>query len=184
MDSITGVIPAGTTSAALVALNDLMTTFADLTGVRLNADEAPDSVSFAPVLRNPKARSNRQHFMMQSALECFAVRSCDWKLCLCPGSGAPDQWLIEPLTDLSWKTSIATFGRDPSRNYLKTAPFVQLFNLVDDVHEDNNVAAKHPDRVAALVAILEKSSSAGRSSPGPPLKNEKRAVIHQRLPDF
>ena len=179
-----GVIPAGATSAALVALNDLITTFADLTGVSLGSEEAPDSISFAPVLRDPKARSNRQQFIMQSALECFAVRDGDWKLCLSPGSGAPDEWLIEPLSEPSWKAAFTAFGRNPTREDLKAATFVQLFNLADDPHEDRNLAASHHARVAAMVALLERSIDGGRSTPGPPLKNDKKVVIHQRLPDF
>ena len=179
-----GVIPAGATSAALVALNDLITTFADLTGVSMGSEEAPDSISFAPVLRDPKARSNRQHFIMQSALESFAVRDGDWKLCLSPGSGAPDEWLIEPLSEPSWKAAFAAFGRNPTREDLKAEPFVQLFNLADDPHEDRNLAASRPDRVAAMVALLEQSIDGGRSTPGPPMKNDRKVIIHQRLPDF
>lgn len=178
------VIKGGTTSDALVALNDLMATFAELTDANLNADEATDSFSFAHVLRDSKARSSRQHFIMQSAEDCFVVRSGNWKLCLCPGSGAQDQWLIEPLSKASWKASLADFGKAPTREDLKTFPFVQLFNLADDIHEDHNVAANHPDRVAAMVAILEQNIKKGRSTPGPQMKNDKKVVIHQRLPDF
>jgi arylsulfatase A-like enzyme len=177
-------IAAGTTSNALVALNDLMATFAELTGVSLNADEAPDSVSFANVLRDAKAQSNRQHFIMQSAEECFVVRSGDWKLCLCPGSGAKDQWLIEPLSELSWKMAITSFGKAVTRDDLKAAPFVQLFNLADDIQENHNVAANHPERVVAMVAILEQHIKEGRSTPGPRLQNHRKVVVHKRLPDF
>ena len=178
------VIKGGSTSDALVGLNDFMATFADLSGAELNSDEAPDSVSFASLLRDPKAPPTRQHLVMQSAQESFVVRDGDWKLCLCPGSGAQDQWLIEPLSTVSWKKALADFGKDPSREDLKRAPFVQLFNLANDLHEDHNVAADHPDRVAAMVAVLEEHIQNGRSTPGPMLKNEKNVLIHQQLPDF
>ena len=178
------VIREGSTSDALVGLNDFMATFAELSGAELNSDEAPDSVSFASLLRDPKASPTRQHLVMQSAQESFVVRDGDWKLCLCPGSGAQDQWLIEPLTTVSWKKALADFGKDPSREDLKRAPFVQLFNLANDLHEDHNVAADHPDRVAAMVAVLEEHIQNGRSTPGPTLKNEKNVLIHQQLPDF
>ena len=119
-----------------------------------------------------------------ASLGTRAVRDGDWKLCLSPGSGAPDEWLIEPLSEPSWKAAVAAFGRNPTREDLKAAPFVQLFNLADDPHEDRNLAASHHDRVAAMVALLERSIDGGRSTPGPPLKNDKKVVIHQRLPDF
>ncbi|MCB1209206.1 MAG: arylsulfatase [Verrucomicrobiales bacterium] len=178
------VIRGGTTSDALVGLNDFMATFAELSGVKLASDEAVDSVSFASVLRDPKAASPRRNLIMQSAQECFVVRDGDWKLCLCPGSGANDQWLIEPLMTASWKKALASFGRAPTREDLKKAPFVQLFDLATDVHEDHNVAADHPDLVAAMVSVLAKSIDEGRSTPGPTLENDKRGIIHQRLPDF
>ena len=29
----------------------------------------------------------------------------------------------------------------------------ELYNLAEDIHEDNNIAASHPEKVAELVAI-------------------------------
>ena len=70
---------------------------------------------------------------------------------------------------------------------LLKAPFVQLFNVGNDPHEDRNLAAKHPDRVAAMVALLKKQIEQGRSTPGPKLKNDKNVRIiytnDRRLPD-
>lgn len=177
-------IEAGRTSDALVSLSDLMATFAELSGARLDADEAPDSVSFASVLRDPNAPSHRRNLIMQSADESFVVRDGDWKLCLCPGSGAADHWLIEPLSTPSWQKALAEFGKDPTREDLTRAPFVQLFDLATDPHEDRNVAADHPERVAAMVAVLETAIREGRSIPGPRLKNDKDALVHPRVPEF
>lgn len=179
-----GVIEAGRTSNALVGLNDLMATFAELSGAVLGPDEAPDSTSFASVLRDPQASVPRQQLIMQSATECFVLRDGAWKLCLCPGSGADDQWLIEPLMTASWKKALADFGNQPGREDFKKAPFVQLFNLAEDVHEDHNLTDAHPDRVAAMVAMLERSIAGGRSTPGPTLQNDKNIILHQRLPQF
>ncbi|MCB1066463.1 MAG: arylsulfatase [Verrucomicrobiae bacterium] len=178
------VIKGGSTSNALVGLNDLMATFAELTGVELGDDEAPDSISFASVLRDPTAPSNRQHLIMQSAQESFVVREGDWKLCLCPGSGASDQWLIEPLSTVSWKQALVDFEGKPTREDLLKSPFVQLFNLATDPHEDHNLAADHPARVASMVEALKGDIREGRSTPGPRLTNDKNVVIHQRFPDF
>ena len=178
------VINGGSTSDALVGMNDLIATFAELSGADMNSDEAPDSVSFATLLRDPKAPPTREHLVMQSAQESFVVRDGDWKLCLCPGSGAQDEWLIAPLSTVSWKKALTDFGKDPSRGDLKKAPFVQLFDLSKDLHENHNIAADHADRVAAMVAVLENHIQNGRSTPGPKLKNDKNVVIHQQLPDF
>ena len=85
-------IQAGTESDALVGLCDLMATFSELIGHKLGEKEGPDSVSFAKVLRNHNAGTQRQHLIMQSANEAFVVRDGYWKLCLAPGSGARGIW--------------------------------------------------------------------------------------------
>ncbi len=68
-------------------------------------------------------------------------------------------------------------------DFLK-APFVQLFNLAEDPHEDRNLAAQHLDRVSKMVELLQQDIQDGRRVPGPKLTNAKNVVIHQRLPDF
>jgi arylsulfatase A len=62
---------------------------------------------------------------------------------------------------------------------------VQLFNVAEDIHEDHNLAAKHPERVQKMVALLRKQIDDGRSTPGPKLANG-RDVIHlfPRVPKF
>jgi arylsulfatase A-like enzyme len=49
---------------------------------------------------------------------------------------------------------------------------VQLYNLADDHGETTNRAAEQPERVAAMKALLEKLIADGRSTPGPPQKND------------
>jgi arylsulfatase A len=176
-------IEAGRTSDALVGLNDLMATLAELSGTSLNAEEGPDSVSFASVLRDADSESPRRHLLMQSAQEVFVVRDGDWKLCLGPGSGAKDLHLIEPLSSVSWTNALADFTPPLDRQKLTKSPFVQLFNLASDPHEDHNLAAEYPAQIGAMVALLEQNIKAGRSNPGPALTNDRRVLIHQRLPD-
>ncbi|MGY8718392.1 MAG: sulfatase-like hydrolase/transferase, partial [Verrucomicrobiia bacterium] len=122
-------IEAGRTSDALVGLNDLMATLAEISGTSLSAEEGPDSVSFASVLRDADSDSPRRHLLMQSAQEVFVVRDGDWKLCLGPGSGTKDLHLIEPLSSVSWTNALADFKPPLNRQKLTKPPFVQLFNL-------------------------------------------------------
>ena len=42
---------------------------------------------------------------------------------------------------------------------------IQLYDLAADLGEQNNVAAEHPDRVAAMKVTYEKLIAAGRSTP-------------------
>ena len=60
---------------ALVGLNDFLATFAELIGVDLPQDVGPDSISFARRLSDPQSAGGRQNLVMQSALECFVVRT-------------------------------------------------------------------------------------------------------------
>ena len=65
------------------------------------------------------------------------------------------------------------------------APFVQLFNVAAAPHEDQNLAAQAPERVARMVALLRQQITNGRSTPGPKLANgQPRINISQRVPEF
>jgi len=69
---------------------------------------------------------------------------------------------------------------------LLRSPFVQLFDLAKDPHEDRNLAAEYPARVKKMVALLQQQVENGRSTPGPKLKNDKNVKIvnisDRRLP--
>lgn len=186
-----GVIPGGTSCDALVGLNDFMATFAELTGAQLGDNEAPDSISFAALLRNPKAMGTRRNLIMQS-IGPFVVRQDKWKLCLCPGSGSNARSMNSfgnfPSPEDAWRNAFEQFTDKPKVSDLFQAPFVQLYDLAVDPHEDNNLAETHPKRVEQMVSLLMKQVEAGRSTPGPRLKNDKNVRVvnpmDRRLPDI
>lgn len=60
---------------------------------------------------------------------------------------------------------------------------VQLYNLADDLAENKNLAATHPERVRAMRARFEKIITDGRSTPGPGQKNDVRVNRYPRQPD-
>jgi len=41
----------------------------------------------------------------------------------------------------------------------------QLYNLANDLGENKNVAAEHPDRVQEMTAVLDRIREQGRSRP-------------------
>jgi arylsulfatase A len=186
-----GVVPQGSTSDALVGLNDFMATFAELTGVKLGDDEAPDSISFANLLRNPEAKGTRRNLIMQSVVP-FVIRDGSWKLCICPGSGMPGNSENGagnvPSPENAWRKALSQFSNVPKESELLKAPFVQLFNLANDPHEDHNLAAKNPGRVARMISLLKKQIERGRSTHGPKLENDQYIKIidtsGRRLPEF
>lgn len=184
-----GVIPKGTTCDSLVGLCDLMATFADLTDQELGGNEAPDSISFAPLLHDPNSRPARTNLVMESTMH-FAIREGDWKLCLSPASGitalSENGAGNDPLPEEAWRKALKRFGGKPTNADLLQAPFVQLYNLASDPGETNDLAEGHPDRVMQLVALLQEQVKNGRSTPGPKLENDKQVLIvnpnDRRLP--
>ena len=185
------VIPKGTTCGSLVGLCDLMATFADLTDQELGGNEAPDSISFAPLLRDPNGPATRTNLVMESTMH-FAIREGDWKLCLSPASGitalSENGVGNDPLPEEAWRKALKRFGGKPTDVDLLKAPFVQLYNLASDPSETNDLADAHPDRVVQLVALLQEQVKNGRSTPGPKLENDKQVHIvnlnDRRLPSI
>ena len=162
-----------------------MSTFAELIGIDLQPDVGPDSISFAKLLRDPDRIGERRTLIMQSGLECFVFRDGDWKLCLCPGSGARGIYGNVPSQENAWRSALESTSGSFSEDELIGPRFVQLFNLAVDLHEDRNLAQQHPERVTQMIAILQQQITSGRSTPGPKLTNDKPKIrLHQRLPEF
>ncbi len=170
------VVSPGSTCDRLVGLQDLMATLADVAGARLQDHHAPDSVSMLPLLTDPRAQPTRGSMVLEAA-SAKAVRSGAWKLALCPGSGCEGRFGNTPRRGEAWRRALELFGRHPSSPAeLAQSPFVQLFNLDDDPGETMNLASRHPDKVRELLKLLETQISAGRSTPGRPLKNDRQVI--------
>jgi len=145
-------VKAGGKSDQLLCLTDLMATAADIVGAKLPANAAEDSVSFLPALLGTDKAPLREAVVHHSINGSFAVRQANWKLELCRDSGG-------------WS--------EPRPGTPKAAglPSVQLFDLGQDIGEQNNLQDKHPDVVARLTKLLEKYVADGRSTPGTPQQN-------------
>lgn len=180
-----GVVPAGARCDSLIGLNDLPATFADITGTRLKSSQAPDSVSLLPLLKNPRAEAVRKNLVFRST-HAFAFRSGQWKLLLCPGSGCAGRYGNTPPTGKAWKDAVRKFGRAPKTpREFEAAPFVQFYNLENDVGESKNRAGTFPKRVQTLVRELRRQVSAGRSTPGATLSNDVSQIniVRKRVPN-
>ncbi len=147
-------VKAGSRSDALVGLNDLVATVADIVEIELDPAVVPDPISYYPVLKNPKAESPRKTLVMQSPL-AFVIRHENWKLAFTPSSGARGVWGTMPDPEKAWGGALSAFGKKPTNADLRRAPFVQLFDLDADIHEDENVAARRPYMVDQLNGLFE-----------------------------
>jgi arylsulfatase A-like enzyme len=157
------VVKAGSKSDEILCTTDLMATLADITGTKLNDNEGEDSYSFLPILQGEDLNEPlREATIHHSINGSFAIRKGDWKLCMCPGSGG-------------W-----SFPR-PNSKEAKTLPKVQLYNLKEDVGEQNNLEAKYPEKVKELKALLTRIILDGRSTKGAvqandPIKKEWKQI--------
>ncbi|MDD2599604.1 MAG: arylsulfatase [Kiritimatiellae bacterium] len=112
-------------SAALITHTDFMLTFADLLGVKLPEGAAPDSQNSLKALLGEDPKGNP--YMVEEAVG-YALRHGDWKL------------VMESVRQKA--------GEE------KGALKFKLYNLGNDIGEQHDVAANHPERVAQLSKIL------------------------------
>jgi arylsulfatase A-like enzyme len=180
-----GKISPGTSCDELIGLQDFLATAAEVAGVRLAKDEAPDSVSLVPLFKNPSAKGTRDSLILQGA-PALAFHSGPWKLALCPGSGCPGRFGNSPKSADAWRAAVESFGKRPrSQPDLEQAPFVQLFRLDKDPGETKNVAAEHPEKVRQLLARMRQQIETGRSTPGPKIQNDRKKIpMFRGVPRF
>ncbi len=150
-------IQAGASCDHPICLTDLFATTADILLAPLPDGAAEDSVSFLPALAGLPVSSARDGIVHHSISGHFGYRQGRWKLLLARGSGG-------------WSSPNE---RQAAKQHL---PAVQLYDLSIDPGEQHNLAEKHPDRVAALVSLLERDVARGRSTPGPEAKNDTRNI--------
>ncbi len=180
-----GVTAPGGSCDALIGLQDLLATSAEIAGEKLDAEEAPDSVSFLPLLKNPAAKGARETLVVQGA-PAMAFHSGPWKLALCPGSGCAGRYGNSPPQEEAWKKALGDYGKKPAnRKELERAPFVQLFRLDSDPGETKNLAADHPEKVKELFKLISEQITAGRSTPGPRIANDRERIdLFRGIPRF
>jgi arylsulfatase A len=148
-----GKIQPGSTNGQLSSLVDFMATCADILQVKLPAHAGEDSVSMLPAWLGQATASAHEAVVFHSINGSFAIQQGDWKLELCSGSGG---WGLPK----------------PGSAQAKALPPVQLYNMSADLGERTNEYANHPELVARLTKLLEKYVADGRSTPGPPQKND------------
>jgi arylsulfatase A len=158
-----GRIPAGTTTGALISLNDFYATACAAAGLPPPSGDGIDSINQLPVLEDPTAGSLR-HEMTHLAISKpgVALRSGDWLF-------IPAQGSLGVTTDpkMAWAMQFEEIGLvnsdfNPDGTLKPDAPTVQLYNLKDDPSQAVNLAAKNPDKARELSARLEELRASAR----------------------
>ncbi len=155
-------LKSGIECDALVGLQDIFGTVADILDVDLPPAVAVDSFSFLGHLEASDA-PKRTSLVHHSINGSFALRKADWKLCFCPDSGG---W-SEP--------------KPNAKNSAKLPP-LQLFQLSKDPSETKNVATEHPQVVEELKQELQKLIEQGRSTRGPNQENTVKVKAPKMIP--
>jgi arylsulfatase A-like enzyme len=128
-------------SDALVCQIDLLSSLAALSGQALAQADAPDSFEVLSALVG-KSTDGRDHLVEHAG--ALALRQGSWKL-IEGGKG--------PKRNANTNTEL---GNDPQP---------QLYNLADDIAEQRNLTASHPERVEQMSAMLDQIRQRGRSRP-------------------
>jgi arylsulfatase A len=146
-----GRIKAGTQCAEVTGTIDILPTFAGLAGARINSERIIDGRDISPLLfGTPGAKSPHEAYYFYQMDQLQAVRSGPWKL----------------FVDMQSKKR--NWGKPEGKSQLK------LFNLVKDIHEDNNIAGQNPKVVQRILALAEKARE-DLGDVGQPGKNQRSA---------
>ncbi|MBC7966240.1 MAG: sulfatase [Fuerstia sp.] len=148
-----GKIPPETTTHEITSMMDLLPTFATLAGAQLPGNRI-DGGNIWPLMAGATdASSPHQAFYYFKGLKLEAVRKGSWKLHLAVSEPAGN--------GKAGKKNGKQAGSD-------SAPTPQLFNLDEDVSESTNLAEKHPEIMAELMALAqEMDSDLGNEKIGP-----------------
>ncbi len=158
-------IKPNSTSSQLVCLSDFMATFAEMLSVDLPETQAEDSKSFLSTFTGGIPKNPREAIIHHSFPGRFSIRQGDWKLLLAPGSGG---WTAP-------KDIEATEAGLPE---------MQLYNINEDLSEEDNLLEKYPEKVDSLINLLEKIVSEGRSTPGKKLENDTQIDIRKTYMNY
>lgn len=161
-----GTIPAGTVCDELVATMDLLPTFAALAGGAPPVGRRIDGYNIAGLLHGePGARTPYSAFYYYQEQQLQAVRSGPWKLFL----------------------PLKADARHPHFRPGEESRAL-LFNLVEDIGSEHDVAGAHPDVVARLQALAGAAREelgdtdrpgAGQRAPGK-VDDPKPQLLHSR----
>lgn len=137
-------IAPGSTVPTVICLSDLLATCAEVVDEGLPAHAGEDSVTLLPLLLGESdVESERQAIVHHSVFGMFALREARWKLIFGRGSGGN----TEPIS------------LDPAPG----EPLGQLYDMVTDVSETDNVWLEQSDVVERMTALLERYRRQGHS---------------------
>ena len=163
-----GRIPPGQVSEEVLASIDIFPTIVRAAGGDLPADRVIDGADIMPLLEGRVRESPHEGIFAMGGIELKLVRSGRWKLHV----RAPQPGFVCREDKAGWKdprgpdgiTIIAQFEQaDPTQcPGVNTGPApkeLMLFDMRADRSEQRDVAAEHPEVVARLKAIFDRTDA-------------------------
>ena len=137
----------------LICTTDLFATVADILQISYSDNVAEDSYSFLSALNLVSKAAVRTSIVHHSINGSFAYRKNEWKAIFCPGSGG-------------WS--------DPRPNSpgIEKLPKFQLYNLNEDIAEENNLQDQYPEILLQYKEELSHIILSGRSTEGAQQEND------------
>ena len=164
--TVPGITKSNTVTRQLAESVDIFPTLAEAAG--LPAPVGPqviDGVSLAGLLRGEDLpTSPRKNYYYYQSGDLSGVREGKWKYIACPGSGG--------------------WGKPKTKDAAKEAktkglPLMQLYDMEQDLGEQNNLAASKPETAERLRKLLDTQIEKGRTTPGPAQKNDMPVVVEK-----
>ena len=124
-------IPPNTKSSAITSTLDILPTFAAIAGAHPPKDRIIDGKNIWPILSGKNNNHPRDAFFYYQMDQLQAVRSGKWKL------------------TLAMESKKRNWGKPEGKKELA------LYDLKNDIHEDNNVAESNPQIVKKLQSFAE-----------------------------
>lgn len=138
-----GVIPAGSVCNEIATGADLFTTFTDLAGSKIPEDRVIDGKNILSLMKGEKGAKVHEYFAGYQAFGIMmSVRKDNWKLAV----PSPKTWSIAALD--TW----------------------QLYNLDNDLGEQNDLSKKFPEKVNELKELAQRVDAAIKTNKPLPKK--------------
>jgi arylsulfatase A len=151
-------IPAGTVSAESITGMDLLPTLTQLAGGDIPKDRVLDGKDIWPLLAGePGAKSPHEAIYYMRGRGVQGVRVGDWKYLVdeAPEKEEKKVELTAEEQNLPRKEQKALIKERSKPTSRKPEPTAALYDLSNDIGEQNNLIAKHPEVVAPLKERIE-----------------------------
>lgn len=138
-----GTIKAGTVSTHVSGFQDLLPTAAELSGAKLTAET--DGLSLIPTLLGKEGQQQHSHLYWAFNEQGGKIAVLKWP------------WKLIHLNTGAKREGEPAKGKNKGKNQEPKPLQKLLYNLDQDIGEETNLAAKHPEIVTELESLMQSS---------------------------